>query len=157
MSEIFNWTEILLCVGSISICLGLSWLLKFILKKVRRPNGKKGGFVSLTTVLAFSIISCIALTTEDWFLTLLVVIPAYLIGRESIKNKNNYTWQVCVSATIGLFIPYGIFYLYNTHSNKTITDREEYNDMPDNAIDDRREADTAPELSLLDEERLDEI
>ena len=155
MTDLFSWTDIILTISAISISVGISWLLKFILKKVRRPNGKKAGFVSLNTVLAFSIISSIALTTEDWFLTGLVVIPAYLIGRESIRNKNNYAWQICLSAIIGIFTPYFIFYLYKRNiSGGASIERAEFSNMPNNAVDDRRQADTAPELRL---ERSDDL
>ncbi len=155
MSTLIDWTSIILAVGSIITAGALTFFIKNIFYKYRRPNGKKGGIISLHTTIAFATVTTIALITKDWFLTGLAVILAYLIGRGRLDEGQHYLYQVVIGAIIGVAIPYGIFYLYNkkmTSSKREYSpeERETYNDKPSHASDDRHEADEVPELRLED-------
>ena len=151
MSSI-DWTNILLSTFSVLTVLAFAILIKNLLYKYKRPNGKKGGIISYHVVIAFSIITCIALITRDWFITLLTIILAYLIGKGRLETQH-YLYQVAISAIMGVLIPYSIFYLYHTriHNsgyNEDTYVRTHYDDKPDNAHDDRIEADKASDLKL---------
>ena len=80
MSTSVEWIDIMLATGSIVTVGAFTMLIKSILYKYRRPNGKKGGIISFHTAIAFAIVTVVAMTTKDWFLTGLAVILAYLIG-----------------------------------------------------------------------------
>ena len=160
MSTVVEWKEILLAVGSIIAVGAFTLLVKSIMYKYRRPNGKKGGIVSLHTALAFATITVVAMVTKDWFITAMTVILAYLIGRGRLDEGQHYIYQVVISAVFGILIPYGIFYLYYNklygRNRTSYESREEYDDKPERALDDRHEADTeAPELRIDDEYDLD--
>nr|QBK87884.1 MAG: PAP2 superfamily protein [Marseillevirus LCMAC202] len=151
MSTSVAWTDIMLAIGSIVIVGGFTLLIKSFLHKYRRPNGKKGGIISFHVAVAFAIVTVVAMTTKDWFLTGLTVVLAYLIGRGRLDEGQHYMYQVVVGAVIGVLIPYGIFYLYYRRIRSgSYESRAEYNDKPDRAHDDRQEADEAPELRLED-------
>jgi len=149
-----NLTNIILSVISIIVASLFTLFMKKLFKNYRRPNGKKYGFVSLHATIAFSIVTIIAFTTRDIFLTSLTVILAYLIGRGRLDERQHYLYQVILGSMVGILFPTGIFYLYNKKINTSESDsiniREEYDDKPDNASDDRDEADLAPELKLED-------
>jgi hypothetical protein len=146
-----NWLNIGLSVLSILSILLFSFIIKNLLYKIKKPNGKKGGIISFHVALAFTIVTIVALTTKDWFLTAMVIILAYLVGRGKLDEGQYYIYQVAISAIFGVLIPYGIFYLYiNKFSTQNISYREEYEDKPPKAIDNRKEADEAPELALND-------
>ena len=162
MSTTIEWTDIMLTVGSIIAAGAFTLLLKSLLYKYRRPNGKKGGIISFHVAVAFAIVTSIALVTKDWFLTGLAVILAYLIGRGRLDEGQHYLYQVSMGAIAGVLIPYAIFYAYHKRlghssgsSDYTVLDREDYDDKPHRAHDDRREADDAPELRLEDVDELD--
>ena len=112
MSSLIEWTDIMLGVAAIIIAGGFTLMIKSFLRKYRRPNGKKGGIVSLHTTLAFAIVTVVAMATKDWYLTGLSVILAYLIGRGRMDEGQHYMYQVVIGALIGVMIPYGVFYLY---------------------------------------------
>ena len=155
MSTSIDWTNILLASGSIIAAGAFTFFIKNFLYRYRRPNGKKGGIISLHTTIAFATVTTIALVTKDWFLTGLAVILAYLIGRGRLDEGQHYTYQVALGAIIGVAVPYGIFYLYNKKINEKgmsedREERENYDDRPSNASDERHEADEAPELKLED-------
>lgn len=150
-----NFVEIMLSITSLIAVFGFTKLLKTLLYKYRRPNGKKGGLISLNTAVAFSILTVVALTTKDCFLTSLSIIPAYLIARNRVYDGQHYMYQTVLGAIIGIVVPYGIFYAYykridSENDTETYYDRERYDDMPSNAFDDRSEADEVPELRLED-------
>jgi len=161
-----QWICIVLAIISIFATTAFALLIKKLLRRIRRPNGKKGGIISLHTAIAFSTVTVIALTTRDWFITALTVILAYLIARDRIDEKKHYFSQVLFGALLGIGIPYGIYYLSEkqlgidcsngsgSSENYTVLDsfREEYDDKPGHAIDNREEADSAPELRLSAEE-----
>lgn len=155
MSTNIKLTDIILTIISIFFAILFTMLIKHLFKNYRRPNGKKGGFISLHVVIAFSIITCIGLITKDWFITGLTVILAYLIGRGRLDEKQHYMYQVIISSIIGISIPILIFYLYikkiNNNNDNNSDTREDYEDKPEKAIDNRHEADIeAPELKLED-------
>nr|QBK87562.1 MAG: PAP2 superfamily protein [Marseillevirus LCMAC201] len=156
MSTLVEWTDIMLAIGSIVIVGAFTLLVKNLLHKYRRPNGKKGGIISFHVAVAFATVTVVAMATKDWFLTGLTVVLAYLIGRGRLDEGQHYMYQVVVAAIIGVLIPYGIFYLYykRINSGEYYESREVYDDKPDRAHDDRHEADEAPELSL---EEIDEF
>jgi hypothetical protein len=153
MSTTVEWKEIMLTAGSIIAVGTFTLLLKSLLYKYRRPNGKKGGIISFHVALAFAIVTSVALVTKDWFITGLVVILAYLIGRGRLDEGQHYLYQVVMGAIAGVLIPYGIFYAYYKRlSVSTLLEREDYDEKPSRAHDDRKEADKAPELRLDNDE-----
>ena len=148
--------DICLSVVSIILVAGFVMLVKHFLNGYRRPNGKKGGIISNHVAIAFAVVTVVALTTQDLFITLLVVLLAYIIGRGRLDEGQHYVYQVVIGAIIGVAIPYGVFYLYNNKFGSggyiTNTARMEYDDIPDRAHDDRHEADeNAPELKIDDD------
>lgn len=150
-----DWTNVMLSVGSILLAGGFTMLIKNILRKYRRPNGKKGGILSLHTAVAFAVVTVIAMTTKDWFLTGLAVILAYLIARGRMDEGQHYLYQIVITSIIGVAIPYALFYFY--HKNMTVhadsdSSRDEYTDKPTRANDDRHEADQHTELKLSDDD-----
>lgn len=154
MSTTIEWTEIMLAMVSIVVTGAFIMLIKNVLYKYRRPNGKKGGILSFHVAIAFAIVTVVAMITKDWFLTGLSVLLAYLVGRGRLDEGQHYMYQVVVGAIFGVMIPYGIFYLYHKRldsMNDRVYEREEYIDKPARAHDDRHEADEkAPELRLDD-------
>lgn len=154
MSTSVDWTDIILAVVSIVAVGAFVLFVKSILRKYRRPNGKKGGIISFHVAIAFAIVTVVAMTTKDWFLTGLSVILAYLIGRGRLDEGQHYMYQVVIGAILGVAIPYSIFYLYYKRmqgQSTRVYEREDYDDKPDRAHDDRYEADeNAPELRLED-------
>jgi hypothetical protein len=150
MSSILNWTNIGISLLSLIFVLFVSFIIKNVLYKIKKPNGKKGGIISFHVALAFTIVSIIALTTKDWFITAMVIILAYLIGREKLDNGQHYLYQITISAVLGVLVPYGIFYFYINKFTNVEQVRETYDDKPESAVDDRHEADEAPELRLED-------
>lgn len=161
MSTSVEWTDIMLAVVSIVVAGAFTLLVKSLLRKYRRPNGKKGGIISFHVAVAFATVTVVAMTTKDWFLTGLTVILAYLIGRGRLDEGQHYMYQVVIGAIIGVLLPYGIFYLYYKRlsggsSSSHTYEREDYDDKPERAHDDRHEADeNAPELRLEDPDELD--
>ena len=141
-------------MGSIVAAGGFTMLVKNLLYKYRRPNGKKGGIISFHATVAFATVASIAMITKDWFLTALTVLLAYLIGRGRMDEGQHYMYQVVIGAVVGIGVPYGIFYLYHRKfsglGGGSGGDRFEYEDKPDKAVDHRHEADEAPELKLDD-------
>lgn len=155
MSTDIEWQQILMGVGSIIGAGGLALLLKMLFYKYRRPNGKKGGCVSFHVAVAFSIVTVVAITTKDWYLTGLTAVLTYLVARGRLDESQHYMYQVVLGAIIGIGFPFAVFYTYYRYINGDNSHvREEYNDRPERAYDDRHEADEAPELRLDD---LDDI
>lgn len=161
MSTSIEWVDIMLAIGSIVAAGGFTMLVKNLLKKYRRPNGKKGGIISFHATVAFAVVTVVAMTTKDWFLTGLTVLLAYLIARGRLDEGQHYMYQVVIGAVLGVSIPFGIFYLYyrkfsKSSGSSSSYEREEYDDKPERAKDDRHEADIeAPELKLDDLDDLD--
>ena len=146
-----EWTDIMLSVGSVAAVGGLALLIKNLFPKYKRPNGKKGGVISMHVAVAFAIVTVVAMTTKDWFLTGLTVILAYLIARGRLDEGQHYTYQVVMGAVLGVMVPFGIFYYSRIRNAASVTyEREEYTEAPERAQDDRYEADDAPELRLDD-------
>jgi membrane-associated phospholipid phosphatase len=145
----------MLATGSLVLVAALVLGIKKLLRRYKRPNGKKGGIVSLHAAIAFSTVAVVALTTKDWYLTGLTAVLAYLIARSRIEERQHYLYQVIFGVILGVAVPFGIFYMYNKRSgggDYTYL-REEYDNMPSRAHDDRHEADIeAPELRLDDED-----
>jgi len=147
------WIDIILAVLSILAAGGFTLLIKYLLHKYKRPNGKKGGVVSVHVAIAFATVTVVALATKDWFLTGLTILLAYLIGKGRLDEGQHYMYQVVLGIIIGITIPFSIFYLYNKKINFTSSEaRHEYDDKPERARDDRHEADDAPELRLDDDD-----
>jgi len=148
--------DFILSVGSILLACIFTIIVKKILKNYKRPNGKKGGIISLHATIAFSIATIIALTTKDWYLTGLTVILAYLIARGRLDERQHYMYQVILGAIVGITVPSTVFYLYfnkmypKDEYSREDTVREEYEDKPANASDERNEADLEPDLKLED-------
>ena len=142
------WFEISLGLGSILLTLILIMAMKSVFYRYKRPNGKKGGLVSVHVALATSIITVIAMTSKDPYITGLSVVLAYLIGRGRLDEGQHYLYQVLISGFIGIAIPAGIYYSYYGSNDSVV--REVYEDKPERAVDDRHEADTVPELRLED-------
>jgi amino acid transporter len=152
LSTDWNWTEIILALGSIFLVAFFTLTTKYLMYRYKRPNGKKGGILSLHTAIAFTVVAVVALTTKDWFTTFLVILLAYIIARGRMDEGQHYMYQVVMSVIIGIGIPYGLYYLWyhKQNSSYTINDREDY-DKPDYAEDNRHEADDeAPDLRLDD-------
>lgn len=153
MSTAVDWTDIALSAVAISVTGATAIVIKKIFRKYRRPNGKKGGIVSLHVALAFSVVTVLALTTRNWFITGLAVFLAYLIAKGRLDENQHYLYQVLIGLTVGIAVPYSIFYLFYQRKEhepmvEMMPPREEYYDMPPSAMDERFEADTAPELRL---------
>lgn len=154
MNTIFSNKEIVLSLVSIILTFAFSYFIKDWLKSYRKPNGKKGGVLSLQTTIAFSIIAVIAMVTKDVMLTALTVILAYFISRNQIENKQSFIYQIIISIIVGLGIPYIIFWIVNeklsgNNSNYTMIERE-YNEPREHneSKDERHEADSSPDLKL---------
>jgi len=137
----------------IAIALATSLVIGVLIRKlfsgVKKPNKKGYGLVNLHTTLAFSIVTAVAITTGDYFITGLMLILAYLTARTQLLSNLNYFYQIVFSALLGIGITWGVF----TLSENNISHDESRNDYteirPSNAVDDREEADTqAPELKL---------
>lgn len=153
MSTDIDWKQIIMGTGSIIAAGGLAMLFKMLFYKYRRPNGKKGGFISFHASMAFAIVTVIAVTTKDWYLTGLTVLLAYLVARGRLDEGQHYMYQVISGAVIGVGVPFAIFYMYHRYIDGDCGgyyEREEYDDKPERAHDDRYEADEAPELKLDD-------
>lgn len=158
MTTTFEWTDMMLVIGSVVAAGGFTLLAKSFLGKYRRPNGKKGGVISCHTAVAFAVVTAIALSTKDWFLTGLTIILAYLIGRGRLDEGQHYMYQVVLGAIFGVAIPYGIFYIYYNRitgssggdMGRYNSDREKYVDKPARAHDDRMEADDHSDLRIDD-------
>jgi hypothetical protein len=148
--------DMVVSVVSIIIVIMLALGIKYLFKKYKRPNGKKGGFISLHVAFAFAIITVLGLTTKNWYITSLAVIMAYLIARGRLDEEQHYLYQVILGGILGISIPIGMFYLYGKYNNSLDSvendseSRENYDDKPTNAKDDRKEADDSPELSIDD-------
>ena len=148
-SSMIGYKEIMLSIGSILVVTAFIFIIKKYMGKYKRPNGKRKGITSLNVALAFSIITVLALTTRDWFITSLVVILAYIIGRNKIDSGEYYMYQV---------IPFGIFYYYDKNilknSGKVIAEEEE-EDMrnydEENSKEESREEDNDDDDLRLDE------
>lgn len=123
-ASIVSWRDIMLSVGSILVVIGLVFLVKKYMGKYKRPNGKKKGLTSINVALAFSVITVIAMTTRDWFVTGLAIILAYIVGRNKIDSGEYYMYQVIIGAIIGIGIPFGIFYYYDKKFSKIGGDME---------------------------------
>ena len=78
MNTIFSNKEIVLSLFSIILTFGFAYFFKDWLRSYRKPNGKKGGVLSLQTTIAFSIVAVIAMVTKDVMLTALTVISSAL-------------------------------------------------------------------------------
>jgi len=144
------WIDIILTVISILLSGGLALIVKNLFNKYKRPNGKRGGVISLHVAVAFATVTCIALTTKDWFLTGLTILLAYLIARGRLDGSQHFMYQVILGLLIGILLPFMVFYLYNKKWNIS-ENREVYENKPEKAVDNRHEADAAPELRLDDE------
>lgn len=145
-----DWCDLSLGLGSILLTLVLILSIKSVFYRYKRPNGKKGGLVSIHVALATSIITVIAMTTKDPYITGLSVILAYLIGRGRLDEGQHYLYQVLISGFIGITIPSAIYYSYYSRTTNNDVIREEYEEKPEKAVDDRHEADSVPELRLED-------
>lgn len=151
MNTIFSNKEIVLSLVSIILTFAFSYFIKDWLKSYRKPNGKKGGVLSLQTTIAFSIIAVIAMVTKDVMLTALTVILAYFISRNQIENKQSFIYQIIISIIVGLGIPYIIFWIVNEKlSGNNSNYKREYNEPREyeNPKDERHEADSSPDLKL---------
>jgi len=151
MNTIFSNKEIVLSLVSIILTFAFSYFIKDWLRSYRKPNGKKGGVLSLQTTIAFSIIAVIAMVTKDVMLTALTVILAYFISRNQIENKQSFIYQIIVSIIVGLGIPYIIFWIVNeklsgNSSNYTMIEPREHEEHKEK--DERYEADSSPDLKL---------
>lgn len=159
METRLSFTEIGISFASIILALGIAILIKKGFYKYKRPNGKKGGVVSLHVTLAFAIVAVIAMSTRDWFMTLITVILAYLIAKGRMDEGQHYLYQIILAAMIGLAVPYGVYYLYyrrlnpfSSGSSSGSEDRPPIESKPDRAKDDRHEADReAPDMKLDDD------
>lgn len=138
-----------LAAGSIAAVGGIVIATKSLLKNYKRPNGKKGGILSFHVATAFAILTTIAMITQDWFITGLAVILAYLIARGRMDESQHYTYQVVLSAILGIVVPAAVWY-YASRKQEVVYEREDYADMPSSAVDDRHEADEFTELKLED-------
>lgn len=160
METRLSFTEIGISFASIILALGVAILIKKGFYKYKRPNGKKGGVVSLHVTLAFAIVAVIAMTTRDWFMTLITVILAYLIAKGRMDEGQHYLYQIILAAMIGLAVPYSVYYLYYRRVNPFASsngggggeDRPPMESKPERAKDDRYEADReAPDMKLDDD------
>ena len=146
METSLSTPELFIAVGAIVATLFIAILIKKLFYKYKRPNGKKGGFISLHVALAFSIVGVVAVLTKDWFITMMMVVLAYLIAKGRMDEGQHYLYQVIIGGIVGLAVPYGVFYLYYrrvnpfSSSSSSYQDRPEI-DKPDRAKDDREEAD----------------
>jgi len=149
-----EWPLLMVSILSLVATIGVSLAIKSGFHRYRRPNGKKGGFVSIHTALAFSIVTVVALTTKDWFLTGLAVLLAYLIAKGRIDADQHYFYQVILGAIMGITVPYGAFYIYNATRPERQSEHHEHHEhhhSDDHHGDDREKAsEEAPELELSD-------
>lgn len=156
MTTSVAWSDILVASGTLIVTGLFAVLIKNFMYKYRRPNGKKGGVISFHAVIGFAIVTVVAMTTKDWFITGLAVILGYLIARGRLDEGQHYMYQIVLSAVIGIGMPVGLYYLYYKRLQSSDSDysyeREEYDDKPDHARDERYEADEAPELRLVDKD-----
>lgn len=150
-----NWIEIILSSISIFIVGILSLSIKNLLYNNKKPNGRKGGIVSFNISIAFSIITVIAIISQDLYVTGLTILLAYLISKEKIELRQHYLYQVILSSLIGITLPCGVFYFYynkDKFGKQNNYEREVFYDMPEKGEDNRYEADQVPDLRLDDDE-----
>lgn len=154
-----DWKVLILTVLSITIVVGLVILLKTIFYKFKRPNGKKGGLVSLHAALASSIVVLTVLITSilklpsvpTYILISFSILMAYLIIKNKYDYKEHYIYQIVLGIIIGVIVPFGLNYAWEAMKKPTVTEERVY--APEGVKDDRREADVkAPELKIEPEE-----
>lgn len=139
--------------GSIILTFLLTILIKKTFHKYKKPNGKKGGIVSIHIATAVSIIVSTGLMTHDWITTSLMAILVYIIIYSKYSLNDHYTYQIIASIIIGCSIPVGIYYTYEKYGPKKVKAsmlRESYDTKPKRAIDNRHEADAETDLILDD-------
>ena len=122
--------------------------MKNLFNNYKKPNGKKGGIISLYASISFCLITIIALITKDWFIILLTLIISYLVVRCKIEDNLNYKYQIILGIILGIIIPVFIFYIYNNSSKLAFlnkkeenTNRMDFEDIPKTNLDNRMEAD----------------
>lgn len=145
METILTTPQIFIGLGAIIATIAITLVIKKLFYKYKRPNGKKGGFISLHVALAFSIVAVVAVLTRDWFITLLMVLLAYLISKGRLDEGQHYLYQIVIGGLVGLAVPYAVFYIAYRKVNpfattETFEDRPRI-DKPERAKDDREEAD----------------
>ena len=168
-------TNVVLIIGSLVVTTAIAIVIKMIFYKVKRPNGKRGGIISLHAALAFSIVVCIALITKNWLVITLTCIMAYLIAMGRIDSKQHHAYQVIFGGVLGGLVSMSIFYLYTDkvnfgisklfnreqqnrdndddgdgHSSHRRHDSDDHRHHHSKHKDERDEADKHSDLSLLD-------
>jgi hypothetical protein len=110
-------TKTLLGISSIVLSIIISYILSNYIR-TKRPNNKYG-LVSTEIVLAFTIVTVIALITKDPFLITITVFLAFLVSRYHYDTKKSYIYQIFFSIVIGIVIPYTGFVVYEKFITQT--------------------------------------
>ena len=108
-------TKTLLGISSIVLAIIISYILINYVR-TKKPNNKHG-LVSADVVLAFTIVTVIALITKDPFLITITVFLAFLVSRYHYDAKKSYIYQIFFSIIIGIAIPYASFMVYEKYSS----------------------------------------
>lgn len=112
-------TNIGLMAASILCALAFAVAMRKMGHNYRRPNGKKGGIVSIHVTIVFAIVACLVIVTKDWVVAILGLIVAYLMAKSKLLENQHYMYQVVMSAIVGACAPVGVFYLFHRYKNRS--------------------------------------
>lgn len=128
--------------------------------KSRTPKSKKYGLLDVSTVIAFSVSTVIALLTKDPVIIALTILLSYFVVKSRYKTNDHYIYQLVLSIITGIAIPYFVHWLNDKLSyNSNVSYIEPYHspspreNSHDSSKDQRYEADSAPEYKLEDDEK----
>lgn len=142
--------DILLLLAAVVFSGIVAFIVKKLFYKNRRPNGKKGGLISIHVVVAVAILVSYAMITMDVFSSLLLLFLVYLIAKGRTDEGQHSFQQIIFSILIGSGLPIWVIYMYKKYNGNLLfrgsEKREEFGGR--RARDERYLADESPELKI---------
>jgi hypothetical protein len=136
-------------VASVLAVTAIAWVVKLATKrKVKKPNGKKGGIISLQVVAAFAVLTCIGIVTRDPFAVVASAVLALLLVKTKYDAKHFHQNQLIGSAAMGVVLTMlGWWFIDGKLNPAAPLDRPDLF-APKPEMDQRREADGHAEYKL---------
>jgi len=144
--------DIILLLAAVVFSGIVAFILKRLFYKNKRPNGKKGGLISIHVVLAVAILVSYAIITMDVFSSLLLLFLVYLIAKGRSDEGQHSLQQIIFSILIGSGLPVWVIFMYKKYNGNLLfratEEREDFSGKPKRARDERYQADDEPELRI---------
>jgi len=145
---ILKFKQISAIAISVAISVAIAYVLKRFFYRVRRPNGRKGGVISMHATVIGALIVSVAIFAKDISITAIMAFLGYIAIRDRVDSGQHYMYQ----ALFGFGVGAGVAIMVSSrigHDNSDYNDsysnyeREYYDDIPKSASDERYEADDA--------------